>query len=155
MHSQELYKKKSYYSIYVHTNKWTAYSILDPITRKNKQKINKKGSLTPSQQPFKGKEAKQISILAMVNLFSGKYSEKTLCLEHESYMCDTTINTHQYKMKILAHFTFRTFTKVHTGKPQLRIQWWTKRVALMKKCSIKEENKRQHQIPSSRLTNNY
>lgn len=64
-------------------------SILNFRSHYKKKKQKKDGSYLwpPSQQPFKGKEAKQISILAMVNLFSGKYSETALCLEHESYMC--------------------------------------------------------------------
>lgn len=84
MHSQELHKKN--------------HAILFMFTQINEQHIHfsiplqekkiKKGwfpSLT--QQLFKDKEAKEIFILAMVNPLSGKYSEKSPCLEYASCIC--------------------------------------------------------------------
>lgn len=146
MHSQELYQKKKknpYYSIFVCTNKWTAYSILDPITRKKK----KDGSRLwqPSQNTFKGKEAKLISDFHSSNSepsfrqIQWKVPMSRTWQFHVFIQSDTAINTHQYKMN---YSTFHA-QKDHTGKPPL---CWEhndgqKGVALMKNSSINGQKK--------------
>lgn len=106
-------KTKTYYSTYVHTNKWTAYSILDLITREKKKRLFP--SLTPVIEAFKGKEAKQIFILAIVNPLSFSQIQWKVSMSrtwefHVFIQSDAAINTHEYKMKIGASFMYKRFT---------------------------------------------